>query len=76
MRDDPKHQKAKLLSPTPIGRRTEPAWARPITDDPPIIEWYRNEFGEKVLVETDGFRIITEVGDLVDFDGELAQPVA
>ena len=30
----------------------------------------------KVLVETDGFRIITEVGDLVDFDGELAQPVA
>ena len=28
----------------------------------------------RVLIETDGFRIITEVVDLVDFDGELSQP--
>jgi hypothetical protein len=28
----------------------------------------------KVLVETDDFRIISEVVDLVDFDGELSEP--
>ena len=28
----------------------------------------------KVLIETDGFRIISEVVDLVDFDGDLSAP--
>ena len=68
----------KTWKDTLVARRVDEPWlsdpkAAAIVDE---VDRLESTPAGKVLVETDGFRIITEVGDLVDFDGELAQPVA